>query len=61
MPVKWTTEKKMDKILEMYNMPRLNQEKTRKYEQSVQLPVMKLNHNFKIPNKQKSRIRGLHR
>ena len=25
MPIKWTTRKKMDKFLERYNFPRLNQ------------------------------------
>ena len=26
MPIKWTTWKKMDKFLEKYNLPKLNQE-----------------------------------
>ena len=28
MPTNWTTQKKMDKFLERYNLPRLNQEET---------------------------------
>ena len=32
-PIKWT-KKKMDKFLEMYNLPTLNQEETKTYEQT---------------------------
>ena len=34
MVIKWTTQEKKDKFLEMYNLSQLNQGETEKYEQT---------------------------
>ena len=34
-PVKWTTWKKMDKLLEKCNLPKLNQEETEKFNRPI--------------------------
>ena len=54
MPIKWTFLEEMDKILERYNLPRLNQEEkvewtNHKYQNS--------NCDLKTSNKQKSSTR----
>ena len=50
--------KEMDKFLERYNLSRLNQEKI----ENIETNYKYWNWNwFKAPNKQKSRIRQLHR
>ena len=42
MLIKWDNLEVMDKFLERYNLPRLNQEETRKYEQTNHILKLKL-------------------
>ena len=59
MPPKWTTWQQMDKLLEKYSLPKLNQEKI----ENLNRPItsMEIETNKKSPNKQKVRTRWLHR
>ena len=43
MPIKWTAYKKMDRFLERYSLPKLNQEEILKNIWTVELPLVKVN------------------
>ena len=58
MLIKWDNLEVMDKFLERYNLPRLNQEENRKYEQTNHILKLKL---IFENLQQKSRTRWLHR
>ena len=49
----------MDRFLEKYNLPKLNQEETENLNR--QITSMEIETNQKSPNKQKPRTRWLHR
>ena len=58
MPINWTEE--MDKLLDMYCLPRLNQEELENMNRSITSNEIESG-ILKPPKKQKSRTRRLHR
>ena len=65
MPIKWTIQRKQKMEMEMYNLPKLNQEEIETINRSTTSTetelVIKQTNKQKTPKKQKSWTRQIHR